>query len=86
MTMSGEDTDEIYRLSCLEVRGGNHVAAYGTDTAHQRGVDMPPGLLPGTTYTETAMQLEFGDLLILYADGVSRMDDETVPAIQRRVV
>ena len=48
---------------------------YGPEKANQRGVDMPLGLLPGTTYTETAMQLEFGDLLILYTDGVSESRD-----------
>jgi len=35
------------------------------------GTDMPIGLIPGTSYTQTAVQLETGDLLVLYTDGIS---------------
>jgi sigma-B regulation protein RsbU (phosphoserine phosphatase) len=33
--------------------------------------DLPLGLIPGTAYTQSAVQLEPGDLLLLYTDGVS---------------
>jgi serine phosphatase RsbU (regulator of sigma subunit) len=46
-------------------------------TPNERNVDLPLGLLPGTNYTETAMRLEMGDLLILYTDGVSESRDES---------
>lgn len=32
---------------------------------------LPLGLIPGTAYQQTAVQLEPGDLLVLYTDGVS---------------
>jgi serine phosphatase RsbU (regulator of sigma subunit) len=48
---------------------------YDSVKPDERNVDLPLGLLTGTTYTETAMQLEFGDLLILYTDGVSESRD-----------
>ena len=38
-------------------------------------VDLPLGLIAGTSYTQTAVQLEPGDLLILYTDGVSESYD-----------
>jgi serine phosphatase RsbU (regulator of sigma subunit) len=34
-------------------------------------LDLPLGLIPGTSYSQKAVQLEPGDLLILYTDGVS---------------
>jgi len=40
-------------------------------------VDLPLGLIAGTSYTQTAVQLEPGDLLILYTDGVSESYDES---------
>ena len=33
--------------------------------------DLPLGMIPGTSYRQTAVQLERGDLLLLYTDGVS---------------
>jgi sigma-B regulation protein RsbU (phosphoserine phosphatase) len=33
--------------------------------------DLPLGMIRGTEYTQTAVQLEPGDLLLLYTDGVS---------------
>jgi phosphoserine phosphatase RsbU/P len=40
-------------------------------------VDLPLGLIAGTSYRQTAVQLEPGDLLILYTDGVSESYDES---------
>lgn len=38
--------------------------------------DLPLGLIAGTTYTQTAVHLEPGDLLLLYTDGVSEAQDD----------
>jgi sigma-B regulation protein RsbU (phosphoserine phosphatase) len=40
-------------------------------------VDLPLGLIAGTSYTQTAIQLEPGDLLVLYTDGVSESCDSS---------
>ncbi len=40
-------------------------------------VDLPLGLIPGTSYNQTAVQLEPGDLLLLYTDGISESYDES---------
>jgi sigma-B regulation protein RsbU (phosphoserine phosphatase) len=40
-------------------------------------VDLPLGLIAGTSYRQTAVQLEPGDLLLLYTDGVSESYDES---------
>jgi phosphoserine phosphatase RsbU/P len=40
-------------------------------------VDLPLGLIAGTSYTQTAIQLELGDLLLLYTDGISEAYDES---------
>jgi len=40
-------------------------------------VDLPLGLIAGTSYSQTAVQLERGDLLLLYTDGVSEAYDES---------
>jgi phosphoserine phosphatase RsbU/P len=40
-------------------------------------VDLPLGLIAGTTYSQTAVQLEPGDLLLLCTDGVSEAYDES---------
>jgi serine phosphatase RsbU (regulator of sigma subunit) len=37
--------------------------------------DLPLGLIPGTPYTQTAIQLGPGDLLVLYTDGLSESRD-----------
>ena len=34
-------------------------------------VDLPLGIIPGTGYRQTAVQLDPGDLLVLYTDGIS---------------
>ena len=39
--------------------------------------DLPLGLIPGTDYTQTAVQLEADDLLLLYTDGISESCDES---------
>lgn len=33
--------------------------------------DLPLGLIPGTPYSQTAVQIEAGDLIVLYTDGVT---------------
>jgi sigma-B regulation protein RsbU (phosphoserine phosphatase) len=43
----------------------------------KRIVDLPLGLIPGTSYSQTAVQLEPGDLLLLYTDGVTESQDES---------
>src|SRR5882672_6411196 len=40
-------------------------------------VDLPLGLIAGTSYHQTAVQLEPGDLLLLYTDGISESYDES---------
>src|SRR6266700_1318678 len=40
-------------------------------------VDLPLGLIEGTSYSQTAVQLELGDLLLLYTDGISEAHDES---------
>jgi sigma-B regulation protein RsbU (phosphoserine phosphatase) len=40
-------------------------------------VDLPLGMIEGTTYSQTAVQLDPGDLLLLYTDGISESCDET---------
>jgi phosphoserine phosphatase RsbU/P len=40
-------------------------------------VDLPLGLIAGTAYSQTAVQLEPGDLLLLYTDGISESYDES---------
>jgi len=40
-------------------------------------VDLPLGLISGTSYSQTAVQLEPGDLLLLYTDGVSESYDRS---------
>jgi phosphoserine phosphatase RsbU/P len=39
--------------------------------------DLPLGLIAGTSYSQTALQLEPGDLLLLYTDGISESHDES---------
>jgi sigma-B regulation protein RsbU (phosphoserine phosphatase) len=39
--------------------------------------DLPLGLIPGTDYTQTAVQLEQDDLLLLYTDGINESSDES---------
>ncbi|MFN7995462.1 MAG: PP2C family protein-serine/threonine phosphatase [Bryobacteraceae bacterium] len=40
-------------------------------------VDLPLGLIAGTHYTQMAVQLEPGDLLLLYTDGISEASDDS---------
>jgi len=40
-------------------------------------VDLPLGLIAGTAYSQTAVLLEPGDLLLLYTDGLSETCDES---------
>jgi sigma-B regulation protein RsbU (phosphoserine phosphatase) len=40
-------------------------------------VDLPLGLIPGTRYCQTAVQMAPGDLLLLYTDGINESWDES---------
>jgi sigma-B regulation protein RsbU (phosphoserine phosphatase) len=40
-------------------------------------VDLPLGMIRGTAYSQTAVQLEMGDLLLLYTDGINESCDES---------
>jgi sigma-B regulation protein RsbU (phosphoserine phosphatase) len=40
-------------------------------------VDLPLGLIAGTSYSQTAVQLEPGDLLLLYTDSISESYDDS---------
>jgi sigma-B regulation protein RsbU (phosphoserine phosphatase) len=40
-------------------------------------LDLPLGMIAGTGYSQTAVQIEPGDLLLLYTDGVSESFDES---------
>lgn len=45
-------------------------------TPYSKGiVDLPLGMIEGTSYSQTAVQLETGDLLLLYTDGISESVD-----------
>src|SRR5437016_2774772 len=48
----------------------SHSTPYAKDVA-----DLPLGLIAGTPYTQTAIQLSPGDLLVLYTDGISESRD-----------
>jgi phosphoserine phosphatase RsbU/P len=50
---------------------------YDTTPLSKEIVDLPLGLIAGTSYTQTAVQLEPGDLLLLYTDGVNESCDES---------
>ena len=40
-------------------------------------LDLPLGMIAGTSYRQTGVQLEAGDLLLLYTDGISESCDES---------
>ena len=48
----------------------SHSTPYAKDVA-----DLPLGLIAGTPYTQTAIQLSPGDLLVLHTDGISESRD-----------
>jgi sigma-B regulation protein RsbU (phosphoserine phosphatase) len=50
---------------------------YDSTPLRKEIVDLPLGLIAGTFYTQTAIQLEPGDLLVLYTDGVSESCDSS---------
>jgi sigma-B regulation protein RsbU (phosphoserine phosphatase) len=39
--------------------------------------DLPLGMIPDTPYTQTAVQIEAGDLIVLYTDGVTDSTDDS---------
>ncbi len=47
-------------------------------TPHSKEIlDLPLGLIAGTSYSQTAVQLEMGDLVLLYTDGINESSDES---------
>jgi len=50
---------------------------YNSTPLSKEIVDLPLGLIAGTAYHQTAVQLEPGDLLLLYTDGISESYDES---------
>jgi sigma-B regulation protein RsbU (phosphoserine phosphatase) len=50
---------------------------YDTTPLSKEIADLPLGLIAGTSYSQTALQLEPGDLLLLYTDGISESSDES---------
>jgi len=48
----------------------SHSTPYATEIA-----DLPLGIIAGTPYTQTAIQLSPGDLLVLYTDGLTESRD-----------
>jgi serine phosphatase RsbU (regulator of sigma subunit) len=48
----------------------SHSTPYAKDLA-----DLPLGIIAGTPYTQTAIQLSPGDLLVLYTDGITESRD-----------
>lgn len=47
-------------------------------TPHSKEIaDLPLGMIAGTAYSQTAVQLEVGDLLLLYTDGLNEAYDES---------
>jgi sigma-B regulation protein RsbU (phosphoserine phosphatase) len=61
-----------YRANLREWTYLQDATPYSKDIA-----DLPLGLIPGTDYTQTAVQLEANDLLLLYTDGISESRDES---------
>ena len=50
---------------------------YESTPLNKEIVDLPLGLIAGTAYCQTAVQIEPGDLLLLYTDGISEAYDES---------
>ena len=48
-----------------------------TPYADAKAADLPLGLIPGTDYYQTAVQLTPGDLLVFYTDGLTEAGDES---------
>jgi sigma-B regulation protein RsbU (phosphoserine phosphatase) len=47
-------------------------------TEHSKEIaDLPLGMIAGTSYSQTAVQLAAGDLLLLYTDGICESADES---------
>jgi serine phosphatase RsbU (regulator of sigma subunit) len=64
-TNAGHPPPLWYRSAVREWTLLQDATAYSKDLA-----DLPLGIIPGTSYTQTAVQLEPGDLLLLYTDGI----------------
>ena len=48
-----------------------------TPYAEAKAADLPLGLIPGTDYHQTSVQLTPGDLLVFYTDGLTEAGDES---------
>jgi phosphoserine phosphatase RsbU/P len=46
--------------------------------------DLPIGLIPGTPYSQTAVQLGWNDLLVLYTDGITESTNDAGEQLERR--
>jgi len=69
-------------LPPLWYRAGTREWKFMTDDAvpgppGAEAINLPLGLIAGTAYTQTAVQIEPGDILLLYTDGVSEARDES---------
>jgi len=48
-----------------------------------KGSGLPIGLIPGTNYRQTVVNLEASDLLVLYTDGVTESENDSGQSIDR---
>ena len=66
-------------LPPLWYRAATHEWSLMYDTTpHSKDIfDLPLGLIAGTSYSQTAVQLDMGDLLLLYTDGISESWNES---------
>lgn len=46
------------------------------DPSARRGIGLPVGLIPGTSYVQTIVRLRKSDLLVLYTDGITEAVDD----------
>jgi sigma-B regulation protein RsbU (phosphoserine phosphatase) len=56
---------------------GDWIFLFDSTPLSKEILDLPLGLIAGTSYSQTAIHLEPGDLLLLYTDGVSEAYDES---------
>ena len=56
---------------------GNWTLMHDSTPYSKEIADLPLGMIPGTPYTQTAVQIEPGDLIVLYTDGVTDSTDDS---------
>jgi len=71
-TNAGHQPPLWYRSAAKEWSYLNDATPFSKEIA-----DLPLGLIAGTSYSQTAVQLDAGDLLVLYTDGISESCDES---------